>query len=116
VARVSVRSTQSRSSARKETFDPNSQVVRSEQRNKEKTIGGSIAAGVPGVMSNLPGSSQGVQSAPHPGSVPEAGRGHKLRINKVVSRVASPSSGIKKMSVAVLWTAATSMKADGKGR
>ncbi|OGP95166.1 MAG: flagellar M-ring protein FliF, partial [Deltaproteobacteria bacterium RBG_19FT_COMBO_56_10] len=35
-----------------ERYDPDGQVVRSEQRNKESSIGGIAALGVPGVLSN----------------------------------------------------------------
>lgn len=103
VARVSVEVDTKQVERTEETFDPNSQVVRSEQRNKEKTIGGSIAAGVPGVMSNLPGPSQGVQSGPAtPAQSQKQDEVINYEINKVVSRVVEPVGGIKKMSVAVL--------------
>ncbi|MBI5587540.1 MAG: flagellar M-ring protein FliF [Deltaproteobacteria bacterium] len=103
VARVSVDVDTKQVERTEETFDPNSQVVRSEQRNKEKTIGGAVAAGVPGVMSNLPDSAKGPQT---PNVTPSQSQRQdeviNYEISKVVSRVVEPVGGIKKMSVAVL--------------
>lgn len=103
VARVSVEVDTKQVERTEETFDPNSQVVRSEQRNKEKTIGGTAAAGVPGVMSNLPDSAQNAQGVKTtPAQSQKTDEVINYEINKVVSRVVEPVGGIKRMSVAVL--------------
>lgn len=117
VARVSVDVDTKQVERTEETFDPNSQVVRSEQRNKEKVIGGTMAAGVPGVMSNLPNP---VQNQPSGNVTPAQSQKQdeviNYEISKVVSRVVEPVGGIKKMSVAVLVDGSyeTVKGADGK--
>lgn len=86
-----------------ERFDPNGQVVRSEQRTQEKSSGSDgVAGGVPGVTSNVP-----------PGEAAESGQTSittsqtknetiNYEISRTVSRVIEPFGTIKKLSVAVL--------------
>lgn len=87
-----------------ETFDPDSQVVRSENRSQEKVIEGGGSAGrpaVPGVRSNLP------NDPPLTGrsESKEAKRKNETvnyEINRKVSKIIEPIGGIQRLSVAVL--------------
>lgn len=86
-----------------ERYDPNSQVVRSEQRNQEKSGGASgVAGGVPGVASNVP-----AQAAAEPAQTSTTNAQTKsetvnYEISRTVSRIIEPVGTIKKLSVAVL--------------
>ncbi len=86
-----------------ESFDPNSQVVRSENRSQEKVSEKGLGpqTGVPGVQSNVP-------NAPRPtgGAGPkEAKRKNETlnyELNRKVSKIIEPTGAIKRLSVAVL--------------
>ena len=86
-----------------ETFDPNSQVVRSENRSQEKVTEKGLGpqTGVPGVQSNVP-------NAPRPtgGAGPkEAKRKNETlnyEMNRKVSKIIEPTGAIQRLSVAVL--------------
>ena len=85
-----------------ESFDPNSQVVRSENRSQEKvTEKGAGAQGVPGVRSNVP-----TELKATGGSGPkEAKRKNETlnyEVNRKVSRIIEPTGAIQRLSVAVL--------------
>ncbi len=84
-----------------EKYDPDSQVARSEQRNTEKSTGGT-SGGIPGVASNLPGRQQ---AAPQPGTPAVSEKKSETvnyEISKTVSHVVSPSGEIKRLSAVVL--------------
>jgi len=84
-----------------EQFDPEVQVVRSEQRSQEKVSGNDGPAGVPGTRSNVPNEDP-----------PEGNNNNKeakrksetinYEINRKVSKVIEPSGTIQRLSVAVL--------------
>ena len=84
-----------------EQFDPENQVVRSEQRSQEKVMGNDGPAGVPGTRSNVPNEDP-----------PEGSNGRKeakrksetinYEVNRKVSKVIEPSGTIQRLSVAVL--------------
>lgn len=103
VARVSAEVDTKRIERTEETYNPDGQVVRSEHRNKESTVGGVAALGVPGVLSNLPETAEGQasrQTAP-----PRSNRSDEVinyEISKVVSHVVEPVGSIKRLTVAVL--------------
>jgi flagellar M-ring protein FliF len=87
-----------------ESFDPNSQVVRSENRSQEKVLeSGSTngGPGVPGVRSNVPTelkSGNGLEQK-------EAKRKNETlnyEVNRKVSKIIEPTGAIKRLSVAVL--------------
>ena len=84
-----------------ESFDPNSQVVRSENRSQEKVLEQGSRAGVPGVRSNVPN-----DLAPTGGSGPkEAKRKSETlnyEVNRKVSKIVEPTGAIQRLSVAVL--------------
>jgi len=83
-----------------ERFDPDIQVIRSEQRNQEKSANGTTG-GVPGVSSNLPGktvtqtASSQVQSEKKNDTV-------NYEISKVTSHIINSSGEIKRLSVVTL--------------
>lgn len=87
-----------------ERFDPDSQVVRSEHRNKEKSIGATVPVGIPGVLSNLPetalDAAQAAAAAPA-----QTHRQDELinyEISKVTSRVVEPIGSLERLAVSVL--------------
>ncbi len=84
----------------KEVFDPDGQVVRSEQKLVEQKNTPS-PQGVPGVQSNLPGQSTTRAGVSSSGSVKQT-QTINYEISKVVSHVVSPVGQIKRLSIAVL--------------
>ncbi|MFY9270884.1 MAG: flagellar basal-body MS-ring/collar protein FliF [Candidatus Manganitrophaceae bacterium] len=90
-----------------EKFDPDTQVVRSEQRAQEQANGTSAnsgPSGIPGVRSNTP---PGNQAASPTGTTASNNSQKKnevinYEISKTVSRIVEPVGAIKKLSVAVL--------------
>jgi flagellar M-ring protein FliF len=83
-----------------EKFDPDSQVVRSEQRNVEKALHGATG-GVPGVASNLPGKA-GTQSASSQGQSEKKSETLNYEISKVTSHIIGGTGGIKRLTTVVL--------------
>lgn len=86
-----------------ETYDPDGQVVRSEQRTQEKMneLNGAIG-GVPGVASNVP---PGETAAPTEGSTNSSQVKNETlnyEISRRVSRIVEASGTVQKLSVAVL--------------
>ena len=86
-----------------ERYDPNSQVVRSEQRGQEKANGvNGVAGGVPGVQSNVPDGA-GQEPAQTSSSANQTkNETVNYEISRTVSRVVESTGGIKQLSVAVL--------------
>lgn len=84
-----------------EQFDPENQVVRSEQRSQEKVIEDQLVSGVPGVRSNVPD-----EAPPDGGGGPkEAKRKSETinyEVNRKVSKIVEPRGTIQHLSVAVL--------------
>jgi flagellar M-ring protein FliF len=89
-----------------ESYDPNSQVVRSENRSQEKVVepGGQAASqGVPGVASNVPndqGSNAG--SGVRPKEAKRKNETLNYELNRKISKIVEPTGSIKRLSVAVL--------------
>jgi flagellar M-ring protein FliF len=86
-----------------ERYDPNGQVVRSEQRGQEKSNGvNGVAGGVPGVQSNLPPVAE--QEAAQTSSTTNQTKNETVNyeISRTVSRIVESSGSIKQLSVAVL--------------
>lgn len=82
-----------------ELFDPEEPVIRSEQINEEKA-GSEIVGGVPGVQSNLQGTS-GTSAA----ATPPSSRSQKTtnyEISKVISKTVNPVGTVQRISVSVL--------------
>ncbi|MFZ5861443.1 MAG: flagellar basal-body MS-ring/collar protein FliF [Nitrospirota bacterium] len=89
-----------------EKFDPDTQVVRSEQRTQESRTDSSTAgtpSGIPGVLSNVPPATPGAESGG--GSQNASSKRNEVinyEISKTVSRIVEPTGTIKQLSVAVL--------------
>ena len=84
-----------------EAFDPDTQVVRSEQRSQEKVMGDDGIAGVPGVRSNVPNEDNPTGAL----GTKEAKRKSETvnyEVNRKVSKVVEPTGKIERLSVAVL--------------
>ena len=101
-----------------EKFDPESQVVRSEQRSQENTSGGTtLGGGIPGVLSNVPGArAENPQSAAEKGTSSQSKRTNEVinyDISKSVSRIVEPVGTVKQLSVAVLIDGAYAATAEG---
>ena len=86
-----------------ERYDPNGQVVRSEQRGQEKSNGvNGISGGVPGVQSNVP---PGTDLEPAQSSSTASTTKNETvnyEISRTISKIVEPIGSIKKLSVAVL--------------
>lgn len=88
-----------------ERFDPDSQVVRSEQRTAEKaSSSGGGGGGVPGVTSNLPAkpAQPPAISTTHQSQSDKKNETINYEISKIVSRVVVPAGSIKRLSVVAL--------------
>ena len=87
-----------------ETFDPDSQVVRSENRSQEKVIepGSSTGGpGVPGVRSNVPNDSA-LTGKSGPKEAKRKNETVNYELNRKVSKIIEPTGAIQRLSVAVL--------------
>jgi flagellar M-ring protein FliF len=86
-----------------ERFDPNGQVVRSEQREQERSSGvNGQSGGVPGVQSNVPPGTEGEPSQTSSTSSQNKNETVNYEISRTVSRIVEPIGSIKQLSVAVL--------------
>ncbi|MFQ5427394.1 MAG: flagellar basal-body MS-ring/collar protein FliF [Thermodesulfobacteriota bacterium] len=101
VARISVELERRRIDRTEEIYDPDSQVVRSEQRTKESMGGAGATGGVPGVLSNVPGK-DGKRSSGQGAFSKKEDEVLNYELNKVVKRVVEPFGQVKKLSVSVL--------------
>ncbi|HIJ49689.1 MAG TPA: flagellar M-ring protein FliF [Nitrospinae bacterium] len=85
-----------------ETFDPDSQVVRSENQISENSIGAIPPGGIPGVQALVP---SGEDAASGIGQAAQRNKSNAVfnyEINKVVRRVSKPVGEVTKLSVAVM--------------
>jgi flagellar M-ring protein FliF len=86
-----------------ERYDPNGQVVRSEQRGQEKSSGvNGTSGGVPGVESNVPGGTETEGNLTSTSNNNTKNETVNYEISRTVSRIVEPTGTIKKLSVAVL--------------
>lgn len=86
-----------------ERYDPNGQVVRSEQRGQEKTSGANgLAGGVPGVQSNVPPGANQEPSQTSSSSSQTKNETVNYEISRIVSKIVEPVGVIRHLSVAVL--------------
>ncbi len=94
-----------------ELFDGEDPVIRSEQVSQENS-GAQTAGGVPGVQSNLQGSSGG-QTTAAPGASKNS-RTTNFEISKTINKIVSPVGTITKLSVSVLVADKEQPEVDGK--
>jgi len=86
-----------------ERYDPNGQVVRSEQRGQEKSNGlNGVSGGVPGVQSNVPPGTDQEPTQSSSTSNQTKNETVNYEISRTVSRIVESSGSIKQLSVAVL--------------
>ena len=86
-----------------ERYDPNGQVVRSEQRGQEKANGtNGVVGGVPGVASNVPPGETAEPAQTSTTNNTNKNETVNYEISRTVSRIIEPIGTIKKLSVAVL--------------
>ncbi len=90
----------SRIERKEENFDPDGQVVRSQQTIKEKAIA-NAKAGVPGVVSNIPGKEETGIANPQSQSQKE-NDAINYEISKITKHIIGPYGNINRLSVAVL--------------
>jgi flagellar M-ring protein FliF len=107
VARVSTLLDFKQVETTEEKYDPESAVVRSEQRVQENTSGSTSASGgVPGVLSNVPAAgAENPQTASGKGTSSQSKRNSETvnyDISKSVSRIIEPIGTVQRLSVAVL--------------
>ncbi|MDO8426053.1 MAG: flagellar basal-body MS-ring/collar protein FliF [Deltaproteobacteria bacterium] len=116
VARVSAEVDTKQVERTEETYNPDGQVIRSEHRNKENTVGGTLALGVPGVLSNMPEGNQNPPANSTPAQTHRQDEVINYEISKAVTHVIEPVGGIKRLTIAVLIDGSyeTVKGADGK--
>ncbi len=86
-----------------ERYDPNSQVVRSEQRGQEKANGSNgTIGGVPGVQSNVPPGTDQEPAQTSSSSSQTKNETVNYEISRTVSKIVEPVGVVKQLSVAVL--------------
>jgi len=86
-----------------ERYDPNSQVVRSEQRGQEKANGtNGVGGGVPGVQSNVPPGTDQEPAQTSSNNSQTKNETVNYEISRTVSKIVEPVGVIKQLSVAVL--------------
>ncbi len=100
-----------------EKYDPDSAVIRSEQRSEEKSEGGSnIPAGIPGVKGSLASKSEGSANPGNKSLYQKESETRNYEINKVNRQVLGPAGSIKKLSVAVMIDGAYKETAAKEGK
>lgn len=105
-----------------ENYDPQKQVVRSEQTANEQRMAGDVAMGIPGALSNQPPQTSPVPPAPkqQPATTPPqpvATNNRATRnfeIDRTVSHVVQPTGIVKRLSVAVIVDNKQVVGAEGK--
>ncbi len=86
-----------------ERYDPNGQVVRSEQRGQEKASGSNgVTGGVPGVQSNVPPGTEQEPAQTSSNNSLTKNETVNYEISRTVSKIVEPVGAIKQLSVAVL--------------
>lgn len=85
-----------------ETFDPDSQIARSEQRTSESSNEGRGEGGVPGVAANTPDVGAAGAAGGSQASSSRSSETINFEINKKVSRQIKPMGEIQRLSIAVL--------------
>ncbi|GJL53267.1 MAG: flagellar M-ring protein [Nitrospirales bacterium] len=85
-----------------ETYDPESQVVRSENRSQEKVIEDAGPSGVPGVRSNVPNDGPVDVGSGRPKEAKRKNEILNYEMNRKVSKIVEPTGSIERLSVAVL--------------
>jgi flagellar M-ring protein FliF len=122
VVRVASEIEQRKVESTEEKYDPDSVVVRSEQRTAEKSSGASGSpGGVPGTQSNVPNAQGQPASAPvasASGTSNSSTRNNETinyEVSRIVSKSSTPIVAVKRMTVAVLVDGTYKTSKDAKG-
>jgi flagellar M-ring protein FliF len=102
IARVSAELDMERIERTEEIYDPESQVVRSEQRTTEASLGAVPPGGVAGVQSLVPTGEAQAGGAGTAAKRDKENQTFNYEINKVVKHVSKSMGELKKLSVSVL--------------
>ncbi len=100
-AKVAVELDFSKMEKTEEVYNPESKVVRSEQRSVDKSIG-AISAGVPGVSSNLPNKTNLATQTASASQGEKANEVVNYEISKYISRIVNSPGTIKRLTVVAL--------------
>ncbi|MGA2744886.1 MAG: flagellar basal-body MS-ring/collar protein FliF [Candidatus Sulfotelmatobacter sp.] len=116
-ASVNVEYDPSTAEENRETYDPESAVAVSTQRSEEQ-VGGSMAGGVPGTSSNVPGGNGGAKIAVEGGDGMQISKSESntFAVNKVVRRTVEPAGRIRRVSAALLVDDAIDVKQENGKR
>jgi flagellar M-ring protein FliF len=116
-ASVNVEYDPSSSEESQETYDPKSAVAVASQKSEEQ-VGGSLAGGVPGTSSNVPGGGGGAKPAVEGGDGTQLSRSESntFAVNKVVRRTVEPAGRIRRISAALLVDDAIDVKQENGKR
>jgi flagellar M-ring protein FliF len=99
-----------------ERYDPNGQVVRSEQRGQEKASGANgVTGGVPGVQSNVPPGTEQEPAQTSSSNSQTKNETVNYEISRTVSKIVEPVGVVKQLSVAVLVDGTYEMSKTGEG-
>jgi flagellar M-ring protein FliF len=85
-----------------EYYDPDDPVIRSEQVKQESTGATTTSGGVPGVQSNLQGTSSSPSTTSKTPTSNKTSRTTNYEISKTVSKIVDPVGTITKLSVSIL--------------
>jgi len=101
----------------KETYDPQSAVAVASQKSEE-SVGGSLAGGVPGTSSNVPGANGGAKPAVEGGDGTQFSKSESntFAVNKVVRHTVEPAGRIRRISAALLVDDAIDVKQENGKR
>ncbi len=102
VVRVNVDMDFKKQEISEEIYDPQSQVARSESTTEDSSVGATEAAGVPGVVTNIPGAAKASSNVSKPAESSSSNTVTNYEINKVVKRTVLPTGKVQKISVAVM--------------
>ncbi len=100
-----------------ETYDPKSAVAVSSQKSQEQ-VGGTMAGGVPGTSSNVPGGDGGAKPTVESGDETQisTSESNTFAVNKVVRHTVEPAGRIRRVSAALLVDDATDVKQENGKR
>jgi flagellar M-ring protein FliF len=116
-ASVNVEYDSSSSEESQETYDPKSAVAVASQNSMDQ-VGGSLAGGVPGTSSNVPGGSGGAKPAVEGGDGTQISKSESntFAVNKVVRHITQPAGRIRRISAALLVDDAIDVKQENGKR
>ncbi|MFY9648258.1 MAG: flagellar basal-body MS-ring/collar protein FliF, partial [Terriglobales bacterium] len=116
-ASVNVDYEPSSSEESQETYDPKSAVAVSTQKSQEQ-VGGSLAGGVPGTSSNVPGANGGAKASVDGGDGTQlsSSESNTFAVNKMVRHTVEPAGRIRRVSAALLVDDATDVKVENGKR